>query len=168
MVTSEETICISSKLTAHFLSLFLPRRTLTTKLTEIFAIKDRWLKHSMSLCQVRSCLVLVPYEVRAQRLCVCARFCSCRHVRLCSNICVNVKEGRWCARARVYMCAFCTSVLKGTSGVCLLRPAVVYSDSLPLRKPAGHCVCVPFVYTLRQSCGYVSDSNTPQFISSST
>lgn len=34
-------------------------------------------KHSMSLCQVPSCLVLVLYEVCAQRLCVCLCVCVC-------------------------------------------------------------------------------------------
>lgn len=61
-------------------------------------------EHSMLLCQVPSCLVLVRLGVCAQRLCVCS--CLCRYVRLYS---INVLGTERCC---VCMCVsvFCVCV----------------------------------------------------------
>lgn len=92
-----------------FLACF--RRTLTNNLLGSVAVEDKWSKHSMLLCQVPSCLVLVLYGVCAQRrcACVCACFRPCRPVRL-YNIRVNVVKIERC-RVNVLVCV----------GVCLLN-----------------------------------------------
>lgn len=66
-----------------FLACF--RRTLTNNLLGSVAVEDKWSKHSMLLCQVPSCLVLVLYGVCAQRRCACV--CVCVSVCAAPYVC---------------------------------------------------------------------------------
>lgn len=146
MITLQEVISIQdSKLTtscSFSLSSLSFRRRPAAKLLESFSIKYQRPKHSMSLCQVPSCLVLVRLCLTS--VCGFSRLCC----RVCVCVCVYVRAKCKCCRvwevpgerACVPVCAFCTSFPKRTSGVCRPWPAAVRSDSLPLRRPPDHRV----------------------------
>jgi len=111
---------------------------------------------------------LVRYEV-----CVWVRVCVCAvNVRLCGSISVNViVQERCCAIVRSHVCVcvcMCVSVCaflhiseRDLRCVCRMWPAVIYSDSLPLRMPPGQCVhvCVRVCVSC-QPCGYVNITQT--------
>lgn len=76
--------------------------------------------HSVLLCQVPSCLISGPSMESVPSVCVRVFKCCTERDVLCDCVCV------------VCVCGF-------------LWPAVIYSESLPVRMPSGHCLCVSWV-----------------------
>lgn len=111
---------------------------------ESFTIKDQWpKKHSMSLCQVPSCLISGPSMESVPSVCLSVCVCVFLFVLFRAGVSVLkvAQKVRCCPCDRVYVVCIGTEMGLVYVCVCVVCDQLSFI-AIPLRMPSGHRVCL--------------------------